>query len=49
MKELELKALSNQKSQEFKLFLPEIKSLQQTYDFPDTLYNILENRFNIRK
>jgi hypothetical protein len=49
MKELESKVLSNQNSQQFKFFISEIKALQQTYDFPDSLYNVLETRFNARK
>lgn len=49
MKELESKNLSNKNAQNFKFFLPEIKVLQQTYDFPDSLYNVLETRFNARK
>jgi hypothetical protein len=35
--------------QQFKFFLTEVKNMQQTYDFPDSLINILETRFNIRK
>ena len=49
MKEIESKLLSQQTATNFKFFIPEIKDLQQTYDFPDSLINILENRFNIKK
>ena len=49
MKEIESKLLSQQTSTNFKFFIPEIKELQQTYDFPDSLINVLENRFNIKK
>jgi hypothetical protein len=41
MKEIESKLVSNQCVQQFKFFLPEVKNMQQTYDFPDSLITTL--------
>ena len=50
MKEIQSKALSQEKGRDFQFFINEIKILQQTYDVPEaSLLQILEHRFNIRK